>query len=175
MTGSDTSWSLKKKIEDTGTVTFSMISLNENELEGRSKGAVFVVKAPKVNVVKVETEPKKGYAGDEFIITAHTDHPAGSVSLRMNGVTYAMEGSGKEWLLKKKIPDIGKKEFTITAKNREGVDGLTKKGEVLTGKRPLGIPDVITVALSPEKVHAGESFVIKVKTSAAADEVFVEL
>lgn len=175
MTGSGTNWSLKSHIEDTGSVDFSVIARNEDGLEGRSKGGIFLVKAPKINIVAVETAPGKGYAGDEFLITASTDHPASSVSLKMGGVTYNMAGAGKKWTLKRKIQEIGKKTFTVIATNAEGIDGLSKGGEVLTSKRPVGIPDIATVALSPGKVYAGESFLVKVKTSAAAKEVFFEL
>jgi len=175
MTGSGTKWSLKKKIEASGTLAFSVISLNENNVEGRSKGGLIVVKAPKIGIAEVKSSPEKGFAGDVFQILARTDFPASAVSLRMDGVTYAMEGEGKEWRLKRKIPEVGKKSFTVIAKNADSIVGPSKTGTILTSKRPLGIPDITTVALSPEKVHAGESFVVKVKTSAAAQEVYIEL
>ncbi|MBN1626889.1 MAG: caspase family protein, partial [Deltaproteobacteria bacterium] len=175
MTGSGTDWSLKRKVEETGAVAFSIAALNKDGLEGRSKGGVVSIKAPQVNIVELKTSPDKGYAGDEFSIIANTDHPARSVALDLDGVTYVMQGSGKEWSLKRKIPDIGKKKLIVIAKNMEGKPGLSKSVEIMTSERPAGIPDVTTVALSPKKVYAGENFVIRVKTSTDAEGVFLEL
>ena len=59
------------------------------------------------------------------------------------------------------------RKLTITVKNADG-KGPSKSGS-------LGVPDIMTVALSPEKIRSGESLVIRIKTSAEADEVFVEL
>ncbi|MBN2058913.1 MAG: DUF1566 domain-containing protein, partial [Deltaproteobacteria bacterium] len=175
MTGSGTDWSIKQKIEDTGSVAFSMVALNEDGFEGRSKGDTLSIKAPPVSIVKVETSPREGYAGDEFLINAGTDHPARSVTLELDGVTYEMQGSGKDWSIKRSIPDVGTKKFAVIAKNMDGVPGPSKSGEILTSKRPLAVPDVLTVSLSPEKIRAEEDFVIRAKTSAAAEAVFVDL
>ena len=175
MNGSGTEWSLKKKVEESGQVAFSIVALNDKGIEGRPKGGVISVKAPKINIVSVNASPARGYAGDEFSIYANTDFPARSVMLELDGVTYEMEGSDKKWQIKRKIPDIGKKQFTVIAKNTEGITGISKSGEILTSERPAGIPDITTVLLSPEKVRAGEDFVINVRTAAAAKEVFVEL
>ena len=175
MSGSDTQWSLKKNIEKIGTVAFSVVATNKEGAEGRSNGGILVVKAPLVNVAEVKATSDTGYAGEKFLITAKTDRPASAVSLQMDGVTYPMKGSGKIWSFKKKIPDIGKKQFTVLAKNIEGDGGLSKTGEILTKKRPLEIPDVAVVAVSPKKLHAGETLMIRVKTSAPADKVYVEM
>ncbi|MFC1868127.1 DUF1566 domain-containing protein [Thermodesulfobacteriota bacterium] len=175
MTGSGTDWSLKRKVEESGAVAFSIAAINKDGLEGRSRGGILSIKAPQVDIVTLKAAPDKGYAGDEFLITANTNHLARSVTLELAGVTYEMQGSGREWSLKRKIPDIGKKKFTVIAKNTEGKTGLSKSGEIMTRERPAGIPDVTTVALNPKKVYAGENFVIRVKTSAAAEAVFVEL
>ncbi|MBN2062425.1 MAG: DUF1566 domain-containing protein [Deltaproteobacteria bacterium] len=175
MTGSDKTWSLSRKIEDVGTLDFSIAAKNQDGLEGRSKGGVLVITPPKVNIVTVEAEPEKGYSGDAFIIKAGTDFNASSVSLIMDKTIYAMEGSGKEWTLKKNITEIGKKKFTIVAKNSEGVEGLSRDGELLVEEMPLGIPDIVTVAVSPKTIQVAENFIIKVKTSEDAEEVVLEL
>jgi len=175
MTGSGTEWSLKQKVEETGSVPFSIVAVNENGVGGRPKGGLISVKAPEVAIAKVEAEPAKGYAGDDFLITASTDHPARSVTLHMDGMTYEMEGSGKNWQLKTNIADIGTKQFTVLAKNMEGLTGPSKKSEIVTTEKPPGIPDVTTVALIPEKVRVGEPFVINAKTAEPAQEVFIEL
>ncbi|MCK4826282.1 DUF1566 domain-containing protein, partial [bacterium] len=43
MSGSDTQWSLSKKIEKIGTLVFSMVARNEEEVEGVAKTATFTV------------------------------------------------------------------------------------------------------------------------------------
>jgi len=175
MTGSGTNWSLKRKVDETGSVAYSMVAINEDGIESRPKGGVISIKAPEVTIARIEAEPAKGYAGDDFLIKARTDHPARSVTLHLDGTIYEMQGSGKNWQLKRNIADIGTKEFTVLAKNMDGVTGPSKKGEIVTTERPPGIPDITTVTLTPGKVRAGENFVINVKTAADAREVFIEL
>lgn len=175
LTGSDKTWSLIQKIEDAGTLDFSLVAKNQDGLEGRSKGGVLVIASPKITIVTAEADPAKVFAGDEFTIKAGTDFNASSVSLIMDKTTYAMEGSGKTWTLKRNIHEAGKKKFTIVAKNTEGVEGSSRDGEVLVEERPIGIPDIMTVALSPKTIQVGENFIIKVKTSEEAKEVVLEL
>ncbi len=175
MTGSGTEWSLMQKVEETGSVPFSIVAVNEDGVDGRPKGGIISVKAPVVAIVKLQAEPAKGYAGDDFLITASTDHPARSVILQMDGMTYEMQGSGKTWQFKRNIADIGPKQFTVMAKNMEGLTGPSKRSEIITTEKPPGIPDVTRVALMPEKVRVGEPFIINVKTAEPAQEVFIEL
>ena len=178
MEGAGTKWSLNKVIEDPGSVNFSIMALNEDGVQGSSKKGTFQVKAGPVKIVNVITSPKSGYAGEEFLIKVKTDRPAGSASFQIDGMTYKMEGGGKEWSYKKKIPDIGKKKFIVTAINLEGVAGPSQSGEILTKKSPLPIPDVASVdvdVVSPGKGYAGDKFVIKATTSAPSDKVYVEI
>jgi len=175
MKGSGTKWNLTKRIENVGTLDFSVIATNEDGAEGRSKGGILVVKAPLVDIVEVKAAPATGYAGDEFLITAKADRPASAVSLKIDGVTYPMEGSGLKWRFKRNIKGIGKKKFAVIAKNIEGSEGLSKSGDFLTRKRPLVIPDVAEVSVSPKKPYTDQTFAIRVKTTAPADEVFVEI
>ncbi len=178
MTGAGTQWTLKKKIENFGTLSYSVVAKNEDGVEGGSKIGAIVVKAPPVNVVSVKTSPGEGYAGDDFLITVNTDNPASAVTLEMDGVTYKMKGAGKKWRIKRRITDIGKKQFTVVAKNLEGLAGLSKSGSILTKKRPLIIPDVASVdvkVVSPGKGYVGDTFVIKATTTEPAEEVFVEI
>ncbi|MFC1534199.1 DUF1566 domain-containing protein, partial [Thermodesulfobacteriota bacterium] len=173
MTGSGTRWTLKRKIGDLGTIDYYVIATDKDDEEGISKGGSFTTKALLANVVEVKTaSPGKGYAGEEFTISVNTDNPASAVSLEMDGVTYDMEGSGKNWLFERRFHDVGKKGFTVTAKNVEGAKGRAKSGEILTR---LAVPDVTTVSLSPAKVFAGDDFQIKVKTNETAEQVFVEI
>ena len=178
MSGSGTGWSLKKKIEYPGAIDFSVIATNEDGIDGRSRGGNVLIKAGSINVVEVKPSPETGYAGEEFMITATTNLPAKSVSLQMDGKTYAMEGSDKSWRLKKEIPDIGKKQFIVIAKNIKGATGLSKSGAILTKKSPLPIPNIAMVdvsVVSPGKGYAGDKFTIKVKTTKPSDKVFVEI
>ena len=178
MSGSGTAWSLSEKIEDPGAINFSIMAANEDGIDGLSQGGTVLIKAGSINVVEVKPSPETGYAGEEFTITAQTNLPAKSVSLQMDGKTYAMEGSDKLWHYKKEIPDIGKKQFTIIAKNIEGATGLSKSGEILTQKSPLPIPDIAMVdvsVVSPGQGYAGDKFTINVKTTTPSDKVFIEI
>ncbi|MFC1489022.1 DUF1566 domain-containing protein, partial [Thermodesulfobacteriota bacterium] len=174
MTGSGTQWSLKKKIEDVGTLSYSLVAKNNDGVEGGSKIGSVVITAQLVDVVEVSA-PKTGYAGDDFIITAKTNLPATGVSLKMDGIVYDMEGSGKTWRFKKKIPDIGKKQFTLIAKNVEGKDGISKSGDILTEKRPVAIPDVASINVSPATGFEGDSFEITAQTTLPANAVSLKM
>ncbi|MCD6296546.1 MAG: DUF1566 domain-containing protein [Deltaproteobacteria bacterium] len=175
MMGSGTKWNLTKRVEEVGTLDFSVIATNEDGADGRSKGGILVVKAPLVDIVDVKAAPATGYSGDEFLISAKSDRPASAVSLKIDGVTYRMEGSGLKWQFKRSIKGIGKKKFVVIAKNIEGSEGLSKSGDILTSKRPLVIPNVAGVSVSPKKPYTDQTFAIRVKTTAPADEVFVEI
>ena len=177
MVGSGTQWSLNKVIDKFGDIDFLIVAMNKDGVQGNTKKGSVEVKAGPVKIVKVTTSPKSGYAGEEFLIKIETDRPAGSASLEIDGMTYKMKGVGKEWSYKKKIPDIGKKKFVVTARNLEGVTGSPQSGEILTKKSPLPIPDVAAVdieVLGPGKGYAGDKFLIKATTSAPSDKVYVE-
>jgi hypothetical protein len=177
MTGSGTNWSLKQRIEDAGTLSYSVVAKNQDGVPGSSKVGNVLINAQLVNVTEISS-PKTGFAGEDFSISAKTNLPAKTVSLKMGETVYAMEGSGKTWRLKRKIPDIGKKQFTVIAKNADGKDGLSKSGEILTKKRPMAVPDIATLdvsVVSPGKGFTGDSFEIKAKTSVPSDVTYVEI
>jgi len=178
MEGSGTRWYLNKTITNAGTLDFTIIATNENSIQGLPQTGKLQVEATLINVVEVTPASKTGFAGDEFMITAKTDRAATDVALQMDGTLYPMQGSGNTWNFKKMIPDIGTKKFTIVAKNVEGKNGLSKSGEIITRKPLLAIPDVAAVdvsVLSPGKGYAGDSFVIKAKTSAPTDTAYIEI
>ncbi len=178
MSGSGTNWSLARNIDHIGTVNFSAVSANVDEIEGRPKEGTILLEAGISNVVAVKPKPETGYAGEEFIISVETDRIAAGVSLQMDGKSYPMEGSGNSWHYKKLIPDIGTKQFTVIAQNVKGQTGSALSGKIVTKKSPLAIPDVATVdvnVVSPGKGYAGDSFAIKVNTSAASDKVYVDI
>ncbi|MEW6672883.1 MAG: DUF1566 domain-containing protein [Thermodesulfobacteriota bacterium] len=178
MQGSGTNWSLTRAVEDTGSVDFSIAALNKDGVKGRAKEGSVTVKAAAVNVVQVDTTPREGYSGEEFTITARTSRSANTVAIQIDGQEFPMEGSGNNWRFKKTIADIGKKQFTVIAKNADGVTGQSRAGELLTKRSPLPIPNVAAVdvnIVAPGKGYAGDSFEINVKTTASSESVFVAI
>jgi len=178
MKGSDRKWSLSRIIDEIGTVKFSAIASNEDGVKGSSKEGSIAIKARIANVLSAKSTPRTGYAGEEFALSAVTDHPAKSVSIAIDGSVYPMKGSGKKWSFKTKIPDIGKKKFTITAKNQDGDTGKSKTGTLLAKKSPLPIPDVTTASvtlLGPGKGYPGDKYRINVKTSAPSHKVAIDI
>jgi len=175
MNGSGTNWFVDKAVKKTGAIKYSAVALNEDGERGEFKQSVIRVKTPLINVVEVSPTPKTGYAGDDFTFTAITDRPAAGVSLRMDGVSFAMSGVKNRWTFTKKIPDIGKRRFAVIAKNSEGAAGISKSGQITTRRRPLLVPDVAMVTVSPKKVYKGDMFAITATTSARAEKVYVEI
>jgi len=175
MKGSGQKWYLERQIEERGTIAFSVSATNEDERPGGSKIGFFTVEAHPVKVVGVQAAPAAIYSGEEFVIEARTDRPAQSVALQMDGLTYAMQGSGKQWHLRRTIAEIGKKRFSLAAKNIEEKPGPQQPGEVVIQRRPLPLAQVADVSVSPTELYAGKPFVIKTRTTAAADRVYVEI
>jgi hypothetical protein len=169
MTGSGTSWSLKQAIEDFGSIDFYVVASDDKGVDGSSMPGSFKTKAVVANVI--DASSPSAYAGEEFTITANTDNPASSVSVDIDGVTYDMEGSGKKWQYKKRILDVGKKQFVVKAKNIEGAVGSSKTGVIVA---KLGVPNVASVS-PPAQVYAGEDFIITAKTATDADKVSIEI
>ncbi len=172
MQGTGTEWTIKTRIEDYGDLSYSIVAENEKGIVGLPKGGSFSIKAPKIRIVEHKASPLKGYAGDEYTITAKTDFPARSVELTIGNKKYAMEGSEKSWRIRREIGETGKQPFTITAINSEGIPGFSGTGEIITEERPPGIPDIEWV--KPEMVFAGVDFAITARTSEKAEEVILE-
>jgi hypothetical protein len=89
-----------------------------------------------------------------------------------------MKGAGRKWVFKHKIQEVGKKKFTVIAKNLEGVEGLAKSADILTKERLVTIPDVASVdvrVVSPGKGYTGDSYLVKALTKEPADEVYIEI
>ena len=178
MRGSGTAWNLDQVVDNIGRVPFSIIATNEDGVQGRSGEGTLQTKVGPANVLAAVASPKTGYAGEEFLLKATTDRPAKTVSVEIDGQVFPMKGSGKDWQLKKAIPDIGKKSFTITAINPLGVSGRSGQGTLTAKKSPLPIPDVLAVDVSvvaPGKGYPGDRFTIQAKTSAPSDKVFLEI
>ena len=182
MTGSGTDWSLKQKVDETGRVTFSVVAINDAGVEGMPKQGEISIAAGEITIVKLQSEPDKGYAGDDFLITAGTNIPAHSVIIQIDNATYAMEGSGKDWRLKRKISDIGKKQFTVIAKNMDNIAGSPKTLEIVTSEKPgekiktkAVLANVIEESFTSAKGYAGEEFTITATTDNPADSVSLEI
>jgi len=175
MQGSGTKWELSKKLAKRGAIEFSMSAANKEGVEGPANGGVVVVEARPVNVVAVQISPEAVYPGEEFVIRAQTDSPARAVDLQMDGLSYTMKGSGKQWQYRKTISETGRKEFTVVAKNIEDRPGPEQLGEVIIQRRPLPLAEVAQVSVSPKETYAGEQFVIKALTTAAAEKVYLKI
>lgn len=178
MTGSGTTWKLDQVIDDIGRVPFAVIATNADGVEGKAGDGTLQTKAGPANILSATASPKTGYAGEEFLLKAQTDRPAKSVSLKIDGQVFQMKGSGKNWQLKKAIPDIGQKRFTVTAINPLGVAGRTGEGSLTAKKSPLPIPDVLAVdvaVVAPGKGFPGDRFTLRAKTSAPSDRVFLDI
>ncbi len=178
MKGSDKKWSLSQIIDEIGTINFSVIASNEDGVEGDAKDGTISITAGIANVLSAKSTPKTGFAGEEFKLSAETDRPAKSVSVEIDGSVYPMGGSGKNWSLKTKIPDIGKKKFTISAINQDGIKGKAKIGELTAKKSPLPIPDVtsaVVTLMGPGKGYPGDKYKINVNTSAPSHKVAIDI
>ncbi|PKN27959.1 MAG: hypothetical protein CVU64_15010 [Deltaproteobacteria bacterium HGW-Deltaproteobacteria-21] len=174
MAGKGTEWSFQKRIDDTGTLDFSVVATNKEGDQGRSKGAVFLVKEQTINIVEVQTAAS-AYFGETVLIKAKSDRPAALVELEMDGRIVPMTGKGTEWRYEKKLEHLGKTSFTVAAKNSEGVRGIVKTGELLVDKRPSPLADVGSIDVTPQIPFADDPVRIVAKTSAPAEKVFVEI
>jgi len=178
MSGSGTQWTLSQSVDMEGTVPFSIAATNDDGVRGDPRKSALRITPGIVNVVSISSSPKTGYAGEEYTITVKTDRAATSVRLEMDGRTFDMVGEGKSWRLKRKIPDIGKKQFRAVAVNSQGKKGAALGGELLAKKTPLPIPDVAQVDVSvvaPGKGYAGDSFTIAARTTKPAAGVSVDI
>ncbi|MFH1982934.1 MAG: DUF1566 domain-containing protein [Pseudomonadota bacterium] len=178
MKGSGTAWRLEKTIDNIGKLHYAAIPTNIDGIPGKALEKDLALKLGPTNVVSVDTRPKSGFAGEEFVISVTTDRVAERVRLEMDGQRYDMAGSGRTWSFKKKIPDIGEKSFSVAALNPEGIVSEQKTGSIITKKSPLPIPDITQVdirVVSPGKGYPGDQFAITAKTSAPSDKVWIEI
>jgi hypothetical protein len=178
MKGSGTKWKLDRVVDHIGAIPFTIIATNEDGVQGKTGQGTLQTKTGTANILAVTASPKTGFAGEEFLLKAKTDRAAKSVSLEIDGKVFQMQGSGKSWQLKKTIPDIGKKRFTVTATNPDGITGKSGQGSLTAKKSPLPIPDILSVdvaVVSPGKGYPGDRFSIQARTSSPPDRVFLEI
>ncbi|MCP3954413.1 MAG: DUF1566 domain-containing protein [Desulfobacterales bacterium] len=178
MKGSGTTWKLDQVVNVIGRIPFTVIATNAEGVQGKIGDGTLQTRAGPANILAATASPKTGYAGEEFLLQAKTDRPAKSVSLKIGGQVFQMKGSGKTWQLKKAIPDIGKKSFTVTAINPAGIAGRSGQGTLTAKKSPLPIPDVLSVdvaVVAPGKGYPGDRFTIRARTSAPSDRVLLQI
>ena len=175
MQGQDTEWKLEKVLDDAGTLSFEVAAINRDGVKGHPRNAVAVVKSPPVRIDRVEIDPDPPYAGEEFTFKAFADIPAKSVSVRIDDVTYPMNGSGREWFFTKKILETGKKSLVFSAINKEDKAGPEKSVELAVVKKPAPVADIAKVTVSPDKVYPDRPILVQVETSEPAREVSLTL
>ena len=172
---SNQKWLLKKKINDVGKQKFDIVAYNNKGEKVKNTDGSFNVKPKPVEPVEIKNfivNPQIGKEGETFSIYAKTKQKAQSVSIIIDGITYSMIGSNKDWSLKTKIPGYGKKSFIIMAINTEGLDGIEKTGTLLIKQK---IPDIVSVMKNKEKLYIKEDFMIEVTTSSPASSVIIEI
>jgi hypothetical protein len=82
-----------------------------------------------------------------------------------------MEGSGSVWNYLVKIDKVGINKYRVSAKNKDGVLGKTKEGEIKTLMKPAPPVNVLTVSVSPKKGLADNKFTFNAKTDRPARSV----
>lgn len=177
MGGSGTTWSIEKTLEGEGKKRYAAIPVNVDGIPGEAVEKSITLKIGPSNILSVSANPKSGYAGEEFVITAKTDRTAETVRIVLDGKRYDMTGADRTWTFRKKIPDIGEKPFTVVALNAKGAEGDKGSGTLIAKKSPLPIPDVTKVdvrVVPPGKGYPGDQFTISASTSAASDKVWLE-
>jgi hypothetical protein len=100
-----------------------------------------------------------------------TTTPAESVYLDIEGKQYIMQGSGSVWNYLTKIDKVGTNRYRVSAKNKDGVMGKTKEGDIKTLMKPALPVNVLTVSVSPQKGLADKNFIFKAKTDRSASSV----
>jgi len=175
MNGEGTRWSFSKRISSIGQTSFRMLTANEMGIIGQmQKGFVRTV-VPPVNVIKTKVMPEWGYLGDSFVFSTITDKKAQEVYIDINGETYAMKGSGRDWMFKTEINRPGLVEYQTVALNRMKKKGKSLSANFSVSRKPLEIPDVMNISVLPDILYKGESVLIHATSSSPAKFVYIEL
>lgn len=177
MKGSGDSWSFKKTIPDIGTKQFSVVAKNVNGQTGKSLGGQILTKKSPLPIPEIASVdvgavgPGKGYAGDSFAFRVNTTAPSDSVTVDIEGKQYAMKGSGTQWSFQTKIEKLGPSKFEVVAKNKDGVQGGAKTGEITTVKKPAAPVNVTLAQVSPKTGERQKDFAFTAKTDKPAKTV----
>ena len=177
MEGSGSSWYYKKLIPDIGTKQFTVIAKNVKGQTGSALSGKIVTKKsplpiPDIAAVDVSVvSPGKGYAGDSFTIKVNTSAPSDKVYVDIDGKQFAMQGTATQWNYVARIDKLGLSNYSVTARNKDGVQGRPKTGEIKTTKEPALPVNVITAEVSPKTGDLQKRFTFSAKTDRPAKTV----
>ena len=175
MKGSGTDWQFSAEIDQLGKTAFSIAAINERDLTGKpQRGEIITIRrqAEIANVSAARVQPQRGTQGENFRFTVTTDTPAEKVDLIIKDKRFKMNGSGTQWVLSRKIEDIGAVAFSAVATNEDGVQGNARQGKVQIKAAPV---NVVAVKASPHSGYAGEEFTITARTNRPAKTVSIQL
>ena len=174
MVGAGTQWSYLTTTDREGTSRYAVVALNADGKAGSKREMQLTVDIRPVEAISVtnlEVKPDKGYSGEKFTFKATTDRPTQQVNLIISGKRYKMKGSGKEWVLKRKIEKRGTIAFSAAAVNEDGKLGGSKSGFFMVEAHPV---KVVTV-LVPKAIYTGQDYVIEAVTDRPAQTVVFEM
>ena len=178
MSGKGTTWRLSQTLDAVGTIRAAAVPTNVDGIPGNSREVSIRLNLGPTNIKQVKTIPASGYAGEEFTIQVTTDRIAEKVNFTIDGKRYPMKGKGRNWAIKRKIPDIGEKTYSVVALNAKGVTGQSGQGRIIAKRSPLPIPDIGSVdiqVVQPGKGYPGDRFAIQAKTTAPSSKVFIDI
>jgi len=175
MHGQHKNWSFSKKIETIGKSYYTMVTSNKSGVIGKMQQGFIETTVPQVNVTRSRVKPEYGYVGDEFVFTCVTDRTAKEVFIEINGETYAMRGSLRDWIFKLQLNKAGLVEYEIVALNQLKEKGDRQSGNFSISRKPLEIPDVSHISVLPQTIYKGESFLIHAQTSSPARMVYIDM
>ncbi len=175
MEGKEKKWTFSKSIRSIGQLRYSVVTANDAGIIGQMQQGTLQTTVPSVNVIRTKVMPEWGYIGDAFVFSAVTDRAAQEVFIEINEETYAMKGSGRDWMFKTEINKPGLVEFQTVALNQMKKKGKTLSANFSVSRKPLEIPDVMSISVLPDSVYKGESILIHAKTTSPAKFVYVEV
>ena len=159
MRGLGKNWTLDHKMDKPKSYDYSIAAFDNKDKSGTPYSGILLVSALVADVTTASAKSANNFAGEEFTFSARTNNTAQDVTLKLDGVDYTMEGSDKNWTLKKVIENVQKKSFTVIAKNEEGKEGKSYSG-TLEAKYA-----VISAKSERDTVYAKEDFIIDAKTN----------
>jgi len=175
MHGQLQNWSFSKQIDTIGKSYYTMATSNKSGVIGQMQQGYIETSVPPVNVSSSRVKPEYGYVGDEFIFTCVTDRTAKEVFIEINGETYAMRGSLRDWIFKIQMNKPGLVEYDIVALNELKEKGDRKSGNFSISRKPLEIPDVSKISVLPQTIYKGETFLVSAQTSSPARMVYIDM
>lgn len=130
---------------------------------------------PPVNISEVTVNPGRGYVGKSFVFRARTDAGASEVNITIDDETYRMDGSGVQWSGIVPIKTKGKKTYTVTAINYDGVKGAGRSGTFMVVESPTLPVDIASASVDPGEGDVGKPFLFTATTDSQANEVYLDI